>query len=162
MEPVPGGEILLPGELRSAIRRERLQIVVLAGGPLALAVDRASARGEDDASPGRARRLEHPHRPDDVDVGVEGGPLDRRPDVGLRREVEDDLRPDPRSELLQRLVADVELLELGRRREVVPRAKELLTSGPVALELPAGAAEPTALDAAEQEDSIHEEEISQR
>ena len=121
IQPVPGGEVRFASDFRGRVRRKRLRFVVFARGPLALAVDRASARCEDDASFGSARRLKHPHRADHVDVRVESGTLDRRPDIGLRRAVEDDFRSHPGSDLLEGLVADVELVQRRGRGEVSPR-----------------------------------------
>ena len=73
-------------------------------------------------APGRASGLEDVHRADDVDLGVEDRPLDRRTDVGLRGEMEDDVRPELRAERLDRGIADVELVELGAGGEVLARA----------------------------------------
>jgi hypothetical protein len=78
---------------------------------LALAVNRAAGRGENDPGAYRARRLEHADRAHDVDVRVEHGPLDGGADIRLRRQMEDDLRPKSGSELPEHLVADVELVQ---------------------------------------------------
>ena len=96
--------------------------MLLRRGLVALAVDRAAARGEDDARSGCASRLEDVHRADDVDLGVEDGPLDRGADVGLGGEMQDDVRPKLGSERLDGRIADVELVELGAGGEVVARA----------------------------------------
>ena len=63
---------------------------------------------------GVARRLQHAQQADDVDLGVEGRPLDRRDDVGLRGEMEDRVRLD-----LER-IADVVLHKAGRGVDVLP------------------------------------------
>lgn len=52
----------------------------------------------------------------------ERGTLDRCPDVGLRGEMEDELRPQLPGQLLEGLVADVELVELCPRGEVLAGA----------------------------------------
>ena len=96
--------------------------VILRRGLVALAVDRAAARGEDEPRPGGASGFEDAHRPDDVDLGVEDGPLDRRADVGLGGEMEDDVGPELSAERFDGGVADVELVELGAGGEVVARA----------------------------------------
>ena len=57
-------------------------------------------------------------RADDVDVGVEVGPVDRDADVGLRREVEAELGPHLVGERVERL-ADVADVELGCVRDVL-------------------------------------------
>ena len=94
VEPVPGREVLLAAELRRAVRRERPPLGASSRRrPVALAVDRAARRREDDLRAVPARRLEDAHRADDVDVGVVVGPLDRDAHVRLGGEVEDDLRP---------------------------------------------------------------------
>ena len=60
---------------------------------LALPIDRAAGRGEDEpAVPARSGRLEQVERAGDVDVQVEHRVRDGAPDVDLRGEVEDDLR----------------------------------------------------------------------
>ena len=56
------------------------------------------------------RRLEHVERPEDVHLRVEQGPLDRRADVGLRRQVDGELGPDRVEEARERL-ADVVLVD---------------------------------------------------
>ena len=122
VEPVPAGDVLLARELRDGVRGERQPGVILRGGLVALAVDRAAARGEDDARPGCAGRLEDVHRADDVDLGVEHRPLDRGADVGLGGEMQDDVRPQLGSERLDGGIADVELVELGAGGEVLARA----------------------------------------
>ena len=95
--------------------------MILRGGLVALAIDRAAARGEDNARPGGTRRLEDAHSPDDVDLGIEGGPLDRGADIGLGREVEDDVRPKLRAQRLDGGIPDVELMEHSAGGEVVSR-----------------------------------------
>ena len=55
VEPRERAEVALAGELRGAVRRERQARIVLARRPLALAVDRAARRREDDAGARRAR-----------------------------------------------------------------------------------------------------------
>ena len=122
MQPIPRREVPLPRELRGGVGRERLRLIVLARGTLALAVERAPARGEDEAGIGRARCLEHAHGAHDVDVRVEQRALDRGSDIRLRREVEDDPRSQPSDELLERLVADIDLVELGGGGEILGRA----------------------------------------
>ena len=93
VQAVVGAEVLLGRELRRPVGRDRLQGRVLGRRPLALAVDRTARRGEDQLRAVRARCLEHPDRPEDVDVAVEDGLLDRPAHVGLRREMEADVRP---------------------------------------------------------------------
>ena len=104
VQPVPGGEVLLAGELGRAVRRQREPRIVLARRPLALAVDRAAGRREHDLR--ALRRLQHAQRADDVHLGVVGRPLHRGDDVRLRGEMEHRVRLD-----LERL-ADVVLDEL--------------------------------------------------
>jgi len=96
--------------------------VLLPCGLLALAVDRASRRREDDASIGRTCRLQNANGADDVDVRVERRTLHRGPYVSLCREMEDHLGPEPSGELLERLVTDVELVQLCLRGQVLTRS----------------------------------------
>ncbi len=96
--------------------------VFLACGLLALAVDRAAGRAEYDASAGRTRRFQDANGADNVDVRVEGRTLHRCPYVSLCREMEDHLGPEPAGKLLERLVTDVELVQLYPRRQVLTRS----------------------------------------
>jgi hypothetical protein len=93
VQAVVEGEVLLAGELRGPVRRERTPWRVLRGRRVALAVDRAARRGEDDPRAVAGGGVQHADGPDDVDLGVEGGPLDGHAHVGLRGEVEARLRP---------------------------------------------------------------------
>ena len=62
----------------------------------------------------RARCLEHPDRPEDVDVTVEDGLLDRPAHVGLRRKMEADVRlPFPKGLPEHARVTDVPDDQLG-------------------------------------------------
>ena len=117
MDAVPAGEVLLGAELRDAVRRERPERRVLGRGAVALAVDRAARRREDDLRAGAPRRLEHLDGADDVDGRVVVGPRDRGHHVGLRGEVEDDVR---RAEV--EAVADVPLDERGGGVQVLALA----------------------------------------
>src|SRR5204863_138310 len=61
---------------------------VFAGGAVALTVDRAAGRGEDDPGSVGAGGLEHLDRPEHVRGRVVGRPLDRDAHVDLGRKVE--------------------------------------------------------------------------
>src|SRR5205823_4503055 len=77
-----------------------------------------SARGrEDDA--GGSGRLEHAHGADDVHLSVVGRLGDGGGDVGLRGQVDADVGTDLPEELAQQCVADVELFEARRVRDVL-------------------------------------------
>ena len=120
VEPVPGGEVLLAGELGRAVGREGLARIVLAGRPRALAVHGAAGGGEDHSRAVPPRGLEHAHGADDVHVGVELGPLDGGADVGLCGEVEDDLG----ARLVEggvRVRADVAVVQARRAVQVLAR-----------------------------------------
>src|SRR5581483_5753601 len=93
IQTVPRREVLLAGELRRPVRRERPALGALGRRAVALAVDGAAGRREDDARAVPARGLEDAHRPEHVHVRVERRLLDRHADVGLRGEVEDELGP---------------------------------------------------------------------
>ena len=94
VKAVPGREVLLAAELRGAVRRERPPLRRLRRGPVALAVDRAAAGREHDLRSVWACRFEDADRAHDVDVGVVVGPLDGDPNVGLGRQMDDELRRD--------------------------------------------------------------------
>ena len=89
VEPVVRRQVLLAGELRDAVGRERPALGLFGRGPVALAVDRAAGRAEDDLRLVRARRLEHLERAEHVHGGVVLRPLDRHAHVDLGGEVED-------------------------------------------------------------------------
>src|SRR5947207_6091401 len=95
--------------------------MVLGRRPVALPVDRAARRAEDDLAAVLARRLEHPQRADNVDVGVEIGTLDRHAHVDLRRKVEADVGLDLR-EQRGRVGADVAGVQRGAVRDVLALA----------------------------------------
>src|SRR3712207_7124208 len=61
-QAVVGGQVLLAGQLRRPVRGQWLPRVVLARRPLALAVDRAARRAEDDGGAGASRGLEDADR----------------------------------------------------------------------------------------------------
>ena len=105
-------DVLLGRELRRPVRGERLPRRGLGRGRRALAVDRAAGGGEHDLRPVPPRRLEHADRADRVDLAVAHGILDRRADVGLRGQVEADLRVELRERGVHRgAVAHVALGE---------------------------------------------------
>ena len=87
-DPVPAFDVHLGRPFREPVRRHGSQGGALACRRLDLAVDRPARRCEHEVRAGRARRLEHVHGSDDVDVGVERGLLHRRGDVGLGGQVE--------------------------------------------------------------------------
>jgi dTMP kinase len=118
VDPVPAAEVLLAAELRDPVRGQRVARGVLRRRPVALAVDRAAGRGEDDLRAGLARRLQHAHGPEHVDLRVEVRPAHRGLDVGLGGEVEDDLGV---SQL--EAGADVALLEPRRGVHVLAFAR---------------------------------------
>ena len=127
VQPVPGGEVLLGGELRRAVGRQREPRRVLAGRRVALAVDRATRRGEDHLGVVRAGRLEHVHRPEHVRPRVGDRVGDRDPDVDLRGEMEDDLGLRLGEDLRER-VADVARRGASRRGATCSRRPELRSS----------------------------------
>jgi len=107
VKPVVRAQVLLPSELRRAVRGERRQRGRLRGGPVvALAVDRASRRAEHDLRAVSARGLEHAHGSQHVHLGVVHRLLDRDAHVRLRREMENRLGPKVVDEIVERL-ADV-------------------------------------------------------
>src|SRR5204862_1667417 len=127
VEAVVCGDVLLRAELRDAVRRHRLARVVLRGRAVALAVDRAARRAEDELAAVLARRLEHPDRADDVDGCIEIGPLDRHAHVDLRAEVEAHVGPHLREQRsgsgadvahVQLCVAPRQVLALAARQVV--------------------------------------------
>jgi dTMP kinase len=95
--------------------------MILCRRSVALAVDRAAGRAEDDPRARRPCRLEHRERPDDIHVRVELGPLDRDAHVDLRREVETDLRADV-AEQRPQVAPQVALVELGALGDLLPLA----------------------------------------
>ncbi len=92
VDSVPAGQILLGAELRDPVRRHRRQACSLIGRTVALAVDRAAGGREDDLRAGQAGGLGNANRPDDVHLRVTVGLPDGGLHIGLRGEVEDDLR----------------------------------------------------------------------
>ena len=92
VDAIPAGEVLLAALLGDAVGRQRQERRLLVGGRGALAVARAARGGEDHLCAVRGR--EDVHRADDVDRRVVVRALHRRLDVGLRREVEDDVGVD--------------------------------------------------------------------
>jgi hypothetical protein len=125
VEPVVHGQVLLAGELRSSVRGERLALLVLACRFLALAVDRPAGRAEHHLRAEFASSFEHPHRAEDVDVGVVVGARDRDPYVLLRGEMEADLRLGLRED--RRRVSDVPLHESSPRGHVLaPAVREVV------------------------------------
>src|SRR5438874_722604 len=86
-EAVPAGYVFLARQLRDPVWRDRAPRSVLRRRLVALAVDGAAGRAEDDVRVVCACGFEHAHRPEHVDVGVVVGPLDRGADVGLRGQV---------------------------------------------------------------------------
>ncbi len=93
VEPVVRRQVLLAGELRDAVGRERPALGLFGRRPVALTVDRAARRAEDDLRLVRPRGLEHLERAEHVHGGVVLRPLDRHAHVDLGGEVETDLRP---------------------------------------------------------------------
>ena len=127
VEPVVRREVLLAGELRGPVGRERSPGRVLARRPaVGLAVDRAAGRGEDHLRPVPPSRLEHAERPEDVHLRVVDRVLHGHPDVRLRREVEARLRPH----LVEDAVgvgAEVGLVEARALRHVfAPAARQVV------------------------------------
>ena len=125
-EPVPAGDVLLARQLRDPVRRDRAARCILRRRPVALAVDRAAGRAEDDVRPVYARGLEHAHRPEHVDLGVVLRPLDRSADVGLGRQVNAELRPHGIEERCV-VPADVAEVQLGPGRNLLaaPRGERV-------------------------------------
>ena len=122
VQAVVRAQILLAGELRGAVRGERVQRGGLPGRPVvALAVDRAACRAEDDLRVVPASGLEHANRPEDVRVGVVVRALDRDAHVHLRREVEHGLGSVLVEDVVQRL-PDVPLRESRGGGDVLPLA----------------------------------------
>jgi hypothetical protein len=93
VKAVERGQVLLAGELRDPVRRQRPSLGGLRRRPVALAVDRAAGRAEDDLRLDRVRRLEHLDRAEHVHVGVVDRPVDRDANVDLRGQVEADRGP---------------------------------------------------------------------
>ncbi len=106
-------EVVARRLLRHAVRRLRaLRMTLPHRQVLGGAVKRPARRREDDLlGPGRERALADVQRPQDVDLGVEHRPGDRHADVGLRREVEDDVGLAVRDEVGDRRRPDVEAVE---------------------------------------------------
>jgi hypothetical protein len=76
VEPVVRPEVLLAGELRRSVRRERASLRFFGRGTVVLAVDRASGGREDDLGTVATSRLEDLDRPEDVDLAVVGRAVD--------------------------------------------------------------------------------------
>ena len=91
VDPVPRGQVLLRAKLRDAIRRHRPEGGLLRGSPIALAVDRPARGGEDHLGARVPGCFEDGDRAHDVDLCVAGGFAHRRLNIGLGREVEDDV-----------------------------------------------------------------------
>ena len=92
VDAVEADEVLLGAELRDPVRRERPERAVLERGPVALAVDRAARRGEDDPRPrARAPPRRRATVPTTFTSASCAGPSHRCLDVGLRGEVKDDV-----------------------------------------------------------------------
>ncbi len=120
VEPVVRGQVLLARKLRRPVLGEGLARRRLGGRLGALSVDGAAGRGEDDAGPVLARRLEEPDRPEHVHLAVEVGARDRHAHVGLRGQVQAGLRAGLAEDLLDGLpVADVGDDQLGARIDVL-------------------------------------------
>ena len=121
VQPVVGAQVLLGCELRRAIRRERLAGRVLGGRRGAFAVDGTPGGREDDLGAVLPCAFQDPHGSEHVHVGVLDRPFDRDAHVGLRREVEDGLRPHGVEHVVERL-SDVADVELSTGCDVVLRA----------------------------------------
>jgi dTMP kinase len=121
VNPPPASDVCLSGELRHAVRGHRPERCVLCGRGRHVSVDGAARRREHDRCAGRARRLEDVERAEDVHLGVEERFLHRRADIGLRGEVEDDVR------LEGERLSDVVLDQLGSRiHELPPTGREVI------------------------------------
>jgi hypothetical protein len=93
VEPVVRRQVLLTRELRDAVRRERPSLRVLRRRAVALSVDGAAGRAEDDLRVARTRRLQHRDRPEHVHRRVVLRPVDRDAHVDLSRKVTAQLGP---------------------------------------------------------------------
>src|SRR5579864_756083 len=111
VQPVPRREVLLATELRRPVRRERAQLGGLGSRPVALAVDSAARRREDDLGAVPPRRLENADRAEHVHVGVERGIFDGDAHIHLGREMEHRLRSYCVEDRVR--VANVADMELG-------------------------------------------------
>ena len=90
VQPPPGRDVRLAGELRRTVGRERLGWEGLRRRQRSVVpVDRAAGRREDHRGARGARRFAHVQRAADVDVEVVLRALDRHGDARLRREVAD-------------------------------------------------------------------------
>jgi dTMP kinase len=121
-DAVPAREVLLATLLRDPVRRERLERRLLGGGHGALAVAGAAGRREDHLRLAGGRQ--HVRGADDVHRGVVARILHRGLHVGLRSQVEEDVRVD------RERLADV-VLEQRRRRihELALPGREVVDDG---------------------------------
>jgi hypothetical protein len=94
VQPVVHREVLLAGELGRSIGRERLARRIFGRRVPAFAVHGAPRGGEHDLRPVGPRCFEDLQRAARVHVEIEHGILHRHAHVGLRCEVEADLRPE--------------------------------------------------------------------
>ena len=118
-------EVLLGGQLRDAVGRDRIRGVILVRREaLGVAVDRAPAGREDDlGDTGRERRPRDADRAEDVDLRVEDGILDGLSHVDLRRVMEDRVHVRVVKEAFEVEAADVAFDESGPFREAGPLAR---------------------------------------
>ena len=118
-------EVLLAGQLRDAVGRDRIRGVILVRREtLRVAVDRAPAGREDDlGDTGRERRLRDADRAEDVDLRVEDGILDGLSHVDLRRIMEDRVHVRGVEEAFEVEAPDVAFDESGPFREAGPLAR---------------------------------------
>ena len=122
VQAVVRAQVLLAGQLGRAVRGHGLQGLRLERGLVALAVDRAAGRAEDDLGAVAACRLEDVDRPEDVHGGILVGTFDCDPDVRLGGEVEDRLGPHAVEDVVERL-ANVVLDEVRARGDVLALAR---------------------------------------
>ena len=115
MQLAVGVQVVAERLLGDAVGRQRTLRLRLLEWQRALvghAVDRSAARCEDDlAGPRGACPFEHVQTPDDVDLGVVGGPRHRLAHAHLRREMEHDFRLAAGDEIDRARLAKIELVE---------------------------------------------------
>ena len=129
VELAVGVQIVADSLLGDSVRRQRMLRLALTNRQVALvgvAVDRATARREHDLlRPADARAFEHVEAADDVDLGVEHGPLHRHPDVHLRSQMKHDLGSAPFHEGHHVRRADVERVDTQRPLATAPGIGEV-------------------------------------